>query len=131
MLRGTIVTLVITVPPAVAVQLTDDGGEMDASNWARLAFMAILLGFGVGGWVAARRQPAAPMAHGAAAAVLAWAVVQGVGIVRRAIADEPISWLTIVFAALLAASTGAVGGLVADRVRHHRRSRAAEPRNAA
>ncbi|MEL7209699.1 MAG: TIGR04086 family membrane protein, partial [Actinomycetota bacterium] len=114
-LRGAAVTLVITVPPAVAVRLMDDDGDMAASNWARLAFLVILIGFGAGGWVAARRQPSAPLAHGAVAAFVGYAVVQGVGIVRRLATGEPLEWLSFVFAALLAASTGAVGGLIADR----------------
>jgi len=119
-LTGTAVTLAITVPPAIVVQLLDDGDDMAASNWTRLAFVIILVGFGAGGWVAARRQPAAPLAHGAAAAFLAWAVVQGLGIARRLLAGDPLDWLSFVFAALLAASTGAVGGLLADRHRHRR-----------
>jgi putative membrane protein (TIGR04086 family) len=124
-LRGVAVTLVIAVPPAVVVQLMDDGDDMAASNWTRVAFLVILVGFGAGGWVAARRQPAAPLAHGAAAAFAAWAVVQGVGIVRRLATGDSLDWLSIVFAALLAASTGAVGGLMADRYRHRPGSRAA------
>ena len=121
-LTGAAVTLAITVPPAVAVQLMDDGDDMAASNWTRLAFLLVLIGFGAGGWVAARRQPTAPLAHGAAAAFTAWAIVQGIGIVRRLFAGEPLGWLSFVFAALLAASTGAVGGLLADRLRHGTRA---------
>lgn len=117
-LKGTAVTLAVTVPPAVVVQMMDDGDDMAASNWTRAAFLVILVGFGAGGWVAARRQPAAPLAHGAAAAFLAWAIVQGVGIVRRLVIGDSLDWLSFVFAALLAASTGAVGGLLADRYRH-------------
>jgi putative membrane protein (TIGR04086 family) len=122
-LKGTAVTLAITVPPAVVVQLMDDGNDMAASNWTRVAFLVILIGFGAGGWVAARRQPAAPLAHGAAAAFSAWAVVQAVGIVRRLVIGDSLDWLSFVFAALLAASTGAVGGLLADRYRHRVRPR--------
>jgi hypothetical protein len=51
--------------------------------------------------------------------------VQGVGIVRRLATGDSLDWLSIVFAALLAASTGAVGGLMADRYRHRPGSRAA------
>jgi putative membrane protein (TIGR04086 family) len=118
--RGMVVTLAITVPPAIVVQLMDDDGEMAGSNWARLAFLIILVGFATGGSVAARRQPSAPMAHGAAAAFAAWAVVQGLGIVRRLITGDPLEWLGFVFFGLLAASTGAVGGLIADRIRFRR-----------
>jgi putative membrane protein (TIGR04086 family) len=117
-LTGTAVTLAIAVPPAVVVQIMDDGDDMAASNWTRAAFLLILVGFAAGGWVAARRQPAAPLAHGAAAAFLAWVIVQGVGIVRRLVTGDDLAWLGFVFAALLAASTGAVGGLLADRYRH-------------
>lgn len=132
-LKGTAVTLAITVPPAVVVQLMDDGDDMAASNWTRVAFLVILVGFGAGGWVAARRQPTAPLAHGAAAAFVAWAIVQGIGIVRRLVAGDSLDWLSFVFAALLAASTGAVGGLLADRRRHRSgaRDRGAEVDDAA
>jgi len=50
--------------------------------------------------------------------------VQGVGVVRHLISGEDLSWLSIAFSAMLSASIGTVGGIVANGLRV-RRSRAA------
>jgi len=121
LLTGAAVTLALAVPPAVIGTLLSDD-DLAGSNWVPVLFFWIVLAFLAGGYVAARRQPHAPQAHGGVAALLAYAVVQGVGVVRHLLADESISWLAIVFSALLATSVGTVGGMIA----HGRRVRASE-----
>ena len=97
---------------------------MAGSSWVPVLFVWILVAFFVGGLVAARAQPHAPSAHGAAAALLGYVLVQGVGGARHLVTGEDLSWLSIVFSALLAASVGTVGGIVANGLRV-RRSRVA------
>ena len=119
-LTGALVTIVLAVPPAVIGLLLSDDDTMEGSSWVPVLFFWIMVAFFVGGLVAARAQPHAPLAHGAAAAVLGFALVQGVGVVRHLVSGDDLSWLSIAFAALLAGSIGMVGGIVANWSRARR-----------
>lgn len=124
--KGALVTIGVAVPPALLGVVLSDDGSLEGSGWVPVLFAWIILAFVAGGFVAARGQAHAPAAHGAAAAFVGYALVQGVGIVRHLLADEGIAWLSIAFSATLAASTGLVGGLLANRIRlRHSRARAA------
>ena len=91
-------------------------GAGDEDTNMVFAFLApVLIGFGAGAYVAARRAVAGPLTNGALAAVTAFVVVQGVGLVRRLAAGEPISLTSIAFAALLAYSCGLIGAVIAMR----------------
>lgn len=110
---GTFVTLVVAVPPAVVAQLASDRSDAVGSNWVLVLFGLVLLGFLAGGFVAARRAPEAPLTHGAAAAFAAYLLVQGYGVIRHLVAGDDLRWVGIAFTALLAATCGIVGALVA------------------
>lgn len=119
---GALAAAVVVVPAAVFNDaVAPDEGD-DASAAVFLAFLLILGGLALGGFVAGRRQPNTPLVHGAAAAALTYLVLQGVFLLRRAIVGDAIdtSVLGVVFLALLAASAGMAGGLVASW-RHSRR----------
>jgi len=119
---GTGAALAISVPAAVLAQVLDDAGTVDDdSAWLGVLFGVILLGLGLGGYVAAVRRLDAPLTNGALAALAAYLLVQGVGAVRLLLAGDDVTWLAIPFFALLSASAGMAGGLVADhRARHPR-----------
>jgi putative membrane protein (TIGR04086 family) len=123
-LTGAAITIGLAVPPALIGVVISDDDSMEGSPWVPFLFAWIVLAFLVGGLVAARSQPHAPLAHGALAALLAYVLVQGVGVIRHLITNEDVKWVSIAFAALLASSTGTVGGMVANWLRV-RRSRAA------
>lgn len=113
MLIGAAVALLIAVPPAVIAQVQSDRDALEGSNWVLVLFGVVLIAFMVGGNVAARRGGDTPLVNGAVAALVAYALVQGYGIVRRLADGDDIRWVGIVFAALLAASCGTVGAIVA------------------
>jgi putative membrane protein (TIGR04086 family) len=119
-LLGAALTIVLAVPPAVLALLLSDDDSMEGSSWVPVLFAWIVVAFFLGGLLAARAQPHAPLAHGALAALTAYALVQGFGVVRHLIAGEDVSWLSIPFSALLASSTGTVGGIVANWLRARR-----------
>jgi putative membrane protein (TIGR04086 family) len=119
-LIGAALTIALAVPPAVVGLLLSEDDSMAGSAWVPFLFAWIVLAFFVGGLVAARPQPHAPLAHGALAALAAYVTVQGVGVIRHLLAGEDVSWLSIPFAALLASSTGTVGGIVANWLRARR-----------
>jgi predicted permease len=119
-LIGAVVAAVIVLPGAFlndAVKPTD--GE-DPSTAVFFAYLLILGGFFVGGYVAGRLQPNTPLIHGAIAAALAYLALQGAFVVRRLLADESVAVLGILFLTLLVASCGMGGGLLASW-RHSRR----------
>lgn len=88
----------------------DDDKHTDLLALFALAVLAALV---LGGGVAAWRQRAGrPLSHGIATALLTFAVVQLVGIVRRLVADDDIRWGRIASSALLSLIAGTIGGLL-------------------
>lgn len=123
---GALVTLAVAVPTALLAQILDDAGSVDDdSPWLLGAFAVILFSMAVGGFVAANRRPDAPLTNSAAASLLAYLIVQVVGIVRLLATDGDVAWVAIPFFALLAAAAGMTGGLVAD---HRARTPKRRPR---
>lgn len=114
-LLGAAVALVVAVPPAVIAQVRADRDTLEASSWVLVLFALILIAFVAGGWVAARQGPAQALANGAVAALVAFAVVQGYGVARRLADGDDVRWLAILFNALLTASCGTVGAVLASR----------------
>ena len=112
-LVGAVVSLVIAVPPAVLAQIQSDRDALEGSNWVLVLFAVVLIAFVAGGYVAAKRTRGEPLVTGALAAVTAFVVVQGYGVVRRLADGDEIRWFGILFAALLAASCGTLGAIVA------------------
>ncbi len=114
LLAGALVTIALAVPPAViGLVLSDDDG-LEGSAWVPVLFFWIILAFLAGGYLAAARQPYAPQAHGGVAVLLAYAVVQGIGVVRHVASGDGVPFLSIVFNGLLATSIGMIGGMIAN-----------------
>lgn len=114
--------LLVVIPAALVAQAFADEVD-DGSGWSLLFFAVTVLGFVIAGFVAGRLRSDTPLAHGAIAAGITWAAVQVFGTVRRLLADEPVSWLALVFAGMLAVCAGIAGGAFADWFR-----RRVEPR---
>lgn len=114
-LAGALRCLVIAAPAAVIQRLLADDGGTDQSVWVYVALAAILGAYLYGGAVAGRLAPHSPFAHGAAATVAAFAVVQTIGAVLRIIDGDGISPAALIFNVLLAASIGSLGAGWATR----------------
>jgi uncharacterized membrane protein YhaH (DUF805 family) len=119
---GAAVALAVCVPAAILAQVLDDAGSVDDdSSWLLVLFGVILLGMAIGGHAAAVRRLDAPLTNGAVAALAAYLLVQGLGAIRLLASGDEVTWIAIPFFALLSASAGMAGGLVADhRARHPR-----------
>ncbi len=107
----------VTVTLGVAAADPDDGSAL-----LLLATVGVLVGFLAGGIVAAHRTTHRPATHGALAAAAAFVVVQAVGIVRRLIVGDDLSWLSYVYFGLLAMTTGLAGGYLGQLARRRRAS---------
>ncbi len=116
-LRGFAVAL-LGVVPAIVMLLTlgdDDNTTTDQSNWVYLALVLIVLGYGAGGAAAARRSGSSPFAHGAAAAFLAFAAPQLIGVIVNLAQGDGVTVVALIFNGLLAPSIGVVGAGIGIR----------------
>ena len=114
--RGTVTALVLVFPAAILNQLVVDGAEGDGVPPAAFLFwLLILLGGAAGGWAVIRLSNAAPLSYAAGAAALSYVIPQTIGVVRRLVVDEPVSWLGYPLLALLMATVGMLGGMLARR----------------
>lgn len=112
---GAGVALAICVPAAILAQVLDEAGRVDDdSSWLLVLFGVILVGMGIGGFVAAERRLDAPLTNGAVAALAAYLLVQTIGAIRLLASGDDVTWVAIPFFALLSAAAGMTGGLVAD-----------------
>ncbi len=125
-LRGAIAGLVVIVPVTVVRALVSHHvHDFDHSAWAAPFFFAILVAYGVAGWVAGRSTPGAPLTNGALAgfgSVVLWLPLR---IAIWAIRDDhrglftgahPTMTVAQVFGALvLAAGFGILGSLLGSR----------------
>jgi putative membrane protein (TIGR04086 family) len=110
---GVVAALVFALPAALigAIVVTDE-----SNNGVFAFFLVIMAGMLVGGFVAGSKRPDSPLTHGALAAVIGYAAAQTVTILVRVVDGSKLrSPVVYVFNALLMASLGVVGGLVAER----------------
>lgn len=112
--RGAAAALVLATPAAVASSLLADNEDRYRGVLSALT-LVLLLAFALGGFVAGRESSDLPAKHGAAAAAAAFVVVQMLGVLSRLTRGDSLSAVRIVSGALLAASAGIIGGLLATR----------------
>ena len=118
-LRAMIVAAVITVPFAILGTAASDN-SLGWAGW--LAVVGVLLGLVIGGFLAARDQRVgAPLTNGIVAAVGVYVVVQGIGILKRMVADEQLNWAKYASSLLLSIVAGTAGALLATAASGSRR----------
>ncbi len=117
-LVGAIVAAVIAVPASLIGQALID--EPARGNAVFAALVPVVAGFALGGAVAARLAPGAPLANGAIAALAAYLAVELVAVPLNLIQGDDVAPAAIAFAAILAYSAGLLGALVTDRVARRR-----------
>ena len=113
---GAALALAVALATLGAVELIDTFiGIRPGSNWVFAFYVLVLAGLVAGGRHAARHRGTAPVVHGLAAALAAYAVVALLAIVLRLITDRELDPVALAFNGLMAASAGILGGLLADR----------------
>jgi hypothetical protein len=116
MLRGTVTALVVVLPAGVLNQLLINAGDIEPDSPVTFLFWALILfGGAAGGWATIRLSPAAPLSYAAGAAALSYVIVQAIGVVRRLLGGDDISWIAYPFLALFMATCGMLGGIFARR----------------
>ena len=101
---------------AAAIVLAQAIKSLTGSNANLLLYLVLLGGLVLGGRAAARRQPTAPLTHGALAALVAYvALIVVITGLRLALGREVADPVSLVFNGLMAASAGILGGYLAAR----------------
>jgi hypothetical protein len=113
--RGAVVAVLVCLPLALVAEVAVDSDETSA--WAIPLFLAVLAGFVAAGWVAGQSAAESPLVTGAVAALLGFAVVQGVGLIVTTAGDDDVAWGAVVFAALMAYGCGLTGAVFGQRRR--------------
>lgn len=113
---GAMVAIAICLPVALAANILID--EPDESTLATtVSFVAVLAGFSVGGWVAARRSADTPYSSAGVSGLVAFAAIEAVAIVSLALRDEPINVVVIVANAFFAYGAAMLGAALVARTR--------------
>jgi len=118
--EGALWTLAVALPP-VALVLALKSGDLvgEESNLWLLTPVALLVGFGVGGFAAGRRRPDMPLLHAAAAGALAFGSVVVVAVARRLVdaGDEVTGgyFVRLLLLAQICVSCSLLGGYLAVR----------------
>ncbi len=107
---GAGVALAVAVPTIVVSSLIGIDSESDL---VFVAFLVYLVGQGLGGWYAARRQPDAPFSNGAMAALAAYVAIGVVASIIRITRGDALDPESLILNAFLAATAGIFGGLIA------------------
>lgn len=109
---STLTGLVVVAPAAVVSHFVVN--EDSSAALAYVFLIVIMFGFASCGYAAARLKSTTPMMHGAIAALLAYVIVQGVGIVTSLARGSDLNPIGYPLLAGLAASCGLVGALFGD-----------------
>jgi hypothetical protein len=122
---GATVSLAIAIPSLVAYRVYASVHGVGCNSNSVWWFEVLLIAaWAIGGYLAAERELATPLVHAALAAFLCYlvvgtisaVVVAGAGRARTCGHEAPV-WSTLIFNALLASSSGVLGGLIAARRR--------------
>lgn len=113
---GAALSLAVIVVTIAVVAVVDAAVGIPAgSDWVFLFYGVALAGLVAGGWRAARRRPDAPLLHGVLAVLVAYAVVSVIALVVRLATDRDLDPVAFAFNALMAASAGILGTVLAER----------------
>ena len=117
-LQGAALALAVTLPPVVLVRiLHGDDMEGQESNLWIVVVLALLAGFALGGYRAARDKPRNGLSHAVAAGAAAFVAIALYSLVRRAIGgDLAVSDVARLFVVgSISVSVAMLGGMFAIR----------------
>jgi len=112
--EGALRAAVIAVPAGVVAQVLDDGDDAAGLVW--LLGIVVLIGLMLGASVAARRQrEGTPLTHGIMTAAGVFVIVQALGVLRRTLTGDDITWSRIASSFLVSVVAGVVGATLGSR----------------
>jgi hypothetical protein len=117
--RAAVSVSVFLLPIGIVQRVLVDNDTIEAGSAASFGFFGVILLLGaIAGFGAAKLARERPVPNGAAAAALAYLIVQGAGLIRRAVTGGSLpSPLSVVYLALLMATCGMLGAALERRSR--------------
>ena len=113
---GALRAALVAVPAGLVAQVLA-GDDDDAGGGVAVLAVVVLLGLTWGAMSAARRQRrGTPLTHGIVTAAGVFLIVQAVGVVRRTVAGEDITWSRLASSLLLSLLAGLLGGVIGSRL---------------
>lgn len=109
---GAMAAIAICLPIAIVANVVVDDDESGATT---VFFVAVLAGFAIGGWIAAKRAVEMPYSSAGISGLVAFAAIQVVAIVSRALRNEPIEVVVIVANAFFAYGAAMLGAAIVAR----------------
>ncbi|MCU1373787.1 MAG: hypothetical protein JWO68_1073 [Actinomycetia bacterium] len=113
--KGAAASIVVCLPLALLSSAIHN--DHPDSRWVPAFYVLVLLGFVLGGWIAARAATDYPYTNGAVAALAGYVVIQGVAILVRLVGGDPVHVVAVVFNGILAYGCGLTGALAGARNR--------------
>jgi putative membrane protein (TIGR04086 family) len=114
---GALVAIAICLPVSIVGAIVVDSDKSDPGSGSALFYVAVLVGFAIGGWAAAKRSVELPYSSGAISAMCAFVVIAVVSIVANAIEGDEIRVVSLVANAFLAYGAGLLGAAIVARSR--------------
>lgn len=120
-LKAALIGGAVIAPAAIISSFATEDARSSGSEtpgWVGTLQLVIIAAFGVTGYLAGSAPASSlrPVQRGVAAALTIYVVVQTVGVAVRLASGDAVRWGTLVATLVLAASLGAVGGLIGGRV---------------
>jgi hypothetical protein len=112
---GALAAIAICLPVSVIGKVLVDDPEH--SSVTPVIFVAVLAGFAVGGWVAAKRSLQSPYTVALLSSLGAFVLIEAVSIVSLAIRDKDINVIVIISNAFFAYASGLLGAAIVARSR--------------
>lgn len=111
---GALTAIAICLPMAIVANVLIDDEESAATT---VFFVAVLAGFAIGGWVAAKRSIDTPYSSAGVSGLVAFAAIEVVTVVSLALRDETINVIVIVANAFFAYGAAMLGAAIVSRTR--------------
>jgi hypothetical protein len=112
---GALAAIAICLPVSIIGKVLVDDPEH--SSVTPIIFIAVLAGFAVGGWVAAKRSLESPYTAALLSSLGAFVLIEAVTIVSLAIRDKDINVIVIISNAFFAYASGLLGAAIVARSR--------------
>jgi len=113
---GALAAIVICLPVSIVGKVLVDDPEHSSAT--PIVFLAVLAGFAVGGYVAAKRTLDSPYTTALFSSLVAFVLIEIVSIVSLALRDKEIDAVVIISNAFFAYASGLLGAAIVARSRN-------------
>ena len=112
---GALAAIAICLPVSIVGKVLVDDPEHSSAT--PIVFLAVLAGFAVGGYVAAKRSVDAPYSTALVSSLAAFVLIEIVSVISLSIRDKEIDAVVIISNAFFAYASGLLGAAIVARSR--------------